>query len=97
MVSFFTNGCKCSDMHRFEKLNNLSMNIFELNFYQDENKWKHYSIPIEVSKNDSDRVVDLLIYKSHYALIKKLNVFSGDHHKNFLCIRCLTSIQVELC
>ena len=30
----FTNGFKCSDMHRFEKINNFSIKIFELNFYQ---------------------------------------------------------------
>ena len=55
----FTNGFKCSDMHRFEKLNNLSINIIQLNFYQDGNKWKHNLIPIEISKNDeSDGVVD---------------------------------------
>ena len=29
----FTNGFKCSDVHKFEKLNNLSINIFELQFY----------------------------------------------------------------
>ena len=39
--------------------------------------------PIEVSKNDSDRVIDFLIYKIHYAPLKKINVFSGDRHKNF--------------
>ena len=32
----FTNGFKCSDMYRFEKLNNLSINIYELGF--DQNK-----------------------------------------------------------
>ena len=77
----FTNGFKCSDVHNFNDLYNLSVNIFELNFYQDKNKWKHNLIPIEISKNESDRVVDLLIYKNHYALIKKFNVFLGDHHK----------------
>ena len=91
----FTNGFKCSDVHKFEKLNILSINIFELNFYQDQNKWRHKLIRIEVSKNDSDRVIDLIIYKNHYALIKKLNVFSGDHHKNFLCRRCLNSYTSE--
>ena len=34
----FTNGFKCSDVHKFNELNSLSINIFELNFYQDENK-----------------------------------------------------------
>ena len=57
----FTNGFKCCDMHRFEKINNLSINIYETNFYQDDDKWKHNSIPIEVSKKESDRVGDLLI------------------------------------
>ena len=71
----FTNGFKCSDVHRFKKLNNLSVNIYELNFYQDGDKWEHNLIPIEISKNESDNVIDLLIYKNHYALIKKLHVF----------------------
>ena len=34
----FTNGFKCSDVHRFNELNNLSVNIYELNFYQDGDK-----------------------------------------------------------
>ena len=66
-----TNGFKCSDVHRFNELNNLSLNIYELNFYQDGDKWKHNLIRIENSKNESDNVIDLLIYKSQYALIKK--------------------------
>ena len=46
----FTNGFKCSDVHNFEKLNNISINILKLNFYQDKNKRKHNLIPIENSK-----------------------------------------------
>ena len=61
----FTNGFRFSDVHKFNELNNLSVNIFELNFYQDHNQWKHKLIPIEISKNNSDRVVDLAIYKNH--------------------------------
>ena len=87
----FTNGFKCSDVHRFNELNNLSVNIYELNFYQDGDKLKHNLIPIEISKNNSDKIVDLLIYKNHYALIKKLHVFLGDHNKSFKCRRCLNS------
>ena len=52
--------------------------------------------PIEVSTNNSDRVVDLLIYKNHYVLIKKLNVFLGDHHENFICRRSLNSYTSEI-
>ena len=34
----FTNGFKCSDVHKFHELNHLSVNIYELNFYQDGDK-----------------------------------------------------------
>ena len=91
----FTNGFKCNDVHKFNKLNKISVNIFELVFYQDHNQWKHKLIPIEISKNDSDRVIDLAIYKNHYVLIKKLNIFLGDHNKNFICRRCLNSYTSE--
>ena len=80
----YTNGFNCGDVHKFNEINNLSINIFELNFYQDHNNWRHELIPFEVSKNDSDRIIDLAIYKNIYALIKKLNVFSGEHHKTFI-------------
>ena len=66
-----------------------------MNFYQDQNQWKHKLIPIEISKNNSDRVIDLAIYKNHYVLIKKLDVFLGDHNKKFICRRCLCSYTSE--
>ena len=91
----FINGFKCSDVHRLNELNNLSVNIYELNFYQDGDKWKHNLIPIEISKNGSDKIVDLLTYKNPYALIKKLHVFLGDHNKSFICRRCLYSYTCE--
>ena len=91
----FTNGFKYSDVHKFIELNNLSVNIFELNFYPDQNQWKHKLIPIEVSKNNSDRVIDLAIYKNHYVLIKKLDVFLGDHNKKYTCRQCLSSYTSE--
>ena len=40
-------------------------------------------------------VIDLLIYKNHYLLFKKLNVFSGDHHKTLICRKCLNSYTSE--
>ena len=46
----FTNGFKCSNVHKFNELNNLSINIFELTFYQDQDKWKHKLIPIKNKK-----------------------------------------------
>ena len=92
----FTNGFKCSDVHKFNELNNLSVNIYELNFYQDGDKKKYNSIPIEISKTISNRVVDLLIYKNHYAAIQKLHVFLGNHKKRFVCRRCLNSYTCEI-
>ena len=83
----FSNGFKCSDMYRFEKLNNLSINIYELGF--DQNRYK--LIPIEINKNESDKIIDLLIYKNHYVLIKKLNVFIGKHDCKYVCRKCLNS------
>ena len=62
-------------MQKFEKQKILTKKIFKLNFYQDQKKWRQKPIPIEISKKESDRVTDLLIYKNQYALIKKSNVF----------------------
>ena len=91
----FTNGFKCSDVHIFNELITLSVNIFELNFYQDQTQWKHKLKPIEISKNNSDRVIDLAIYNKRYVLIKKVDVFSGDHNKKFICRQCLSSYTSE--
>ena len=77
------------------KINNLFINIFELNFHRDRNKWKNKLIPIEISKNKSERVFDLAIYKKYYILIKKLDVFLGDHNKKFICRQCLSSYTSE--
>ena len=66
----FSNGYKCRDVHKFTELNNLSINVFDLYFYQDQNKWRHKLIPIEVSKKSSDRIIDLAIYKNHFVLIR---------------------------
>ena len=46
----FSRGFRCSDVHKFNELINLSVNIFELNFYQSQNQWKHKLIPIKLVK-----------------------------------------------
>ena len=90
----FAKGFKCSDVHKFNELNNLSVKIFELIFYQDQNKWRHKLIPIEVSKNNADRVIDLATYKNHNIPIKKLDVFLGAN-KKFIRRQCLISYTSE--
>ena len=91
----FPNGFKCSDIHRFEKITNLSINIFELNFYQEQNKRKHILLPIQIIKNETDRVTDLLVYKNHYVFIEYLNVFLGKQSCRYICKRCLNSYTNE--
>ena len=87
----FTNGFESSDMHKFEKLNNLTSNIYESNFYKDDKKWKHKLIPIENGKHASDRINDLAIYKNQYALIKKINECIGKDDNKYIWGRCLYS------
>ena len=36
-----SNRFKCRNVHKIEKLNSLSISMFEINFYQDQNNWKH--------------------------------------------------------
>ena len=62
----FSNGFKCIDVYNSEKLNKLSKNLFELIFYRDQINWKHKLISLAVSKNDSDRVVDIFIKKKSF-------------------------------
>ena len=59
----FSNGFKCSDVHKIEELNTLSKNKCESTFSR-SNKWKHNWVPIEISKNKSDRVVESMKYKN---------------------------------
>ena len=82
-------------MHRFEKLHNLSTIIFEINFYQNLNKWKHNLFRIEINVNGSDSVVDLIIYKNPYGVIRKITLVLGNHNKCFICRRCLSSYTNE--
>ena len=42
----FSKRFKYSDVHKFKELKNLSINIFELNFYQDQKKWKQKLKPV---------------------------------------------------
>ena len=69
--------------------------MYELKFYQGGDNWKHNLIPTEISKIESDKVIDLLIYKNQYALIKNLHVFLGNHNKCFVCRRYLKSYTYE--
>ena len=55
--SDFTNGSKFNDMRKYEKLNSLFLNIFELSIYQGQNKRRHELIPIENKKNQTESFI----------------------------------------
>ena len=48
-----------------------------------------------ICKNESVKVIDLLIYKNHYILNQQLDVFLGDHNKKLICRQCLSSYTSE--
>ena len=56
-----SHGFKGSVVYKVGKLNNLSINKFDLNFQQIENGYEHKLFLTEISKNGSNRLVDYLI------------------------------------
>ena len=65
----FSNEFKRSGVIKTEGLHTLSINIFELNFFQIENGRKHELSPFEISKNGSNRADDLMIHRNRLVLI----------------------------
>ena len=92
----FTNGMRITDIDKFENLNNqLAINVFQ---YSTEDN-DHKLVPLYISKNNENRrIIDLIFYKNHYILLKKLHVFIGKHDNHYVCRNCLNSysIQTEL-
>ena len=89
----FSNGIKITDIDNFEKLNNqLSKNVFE---YSKEDDNDYNLVPLYISKNiENRRIIDLILYKNHYILLKKLHVFIGKHDNSFVCRNFLSSYTV---
>ena len=89
----FSNGIKITDIDKFEKLNNqLSINVFE---YSKEDDNDYNLVPLYISKNiENRRIIDLILYKNHYILLKKLHVFIGKHDNSFVCRNFLSSYTV---
>ena len=90
----FTNGMKITDIDKFENLNNqLAINVFE---YLEEEENDYKLVPLYISKNiENRRNIDLILYKNHYILLKKLHVFIGKHDNGFVCRNCLSSYSVQ--
>ena len=90
----FTNGMRIKDIDKFEVLNpTLSINVFE---YSTEEDNDYKLVPLYFSKNiENRRIIDLILYKNHYILLKKLHVFIGKHDNCYVCRNCLSSYSVQ--
>ena len=79
---------KVKDIPKFENLNNLNINVFELT--------GNVLTPIHVNKNYLQPQIDLLIYQNHYCLITKLHcLINKDSHMRWVCRRCLTAFSSQ--
>ena len=89
----FANGMKIVEIPRFERLNpTLSINVFEYSTEEDnvyKLVWLNFSKP-----NENKRIKDLILYKIHYILLKKLRDFIGKHDRRYVCRNCLGSYTI---
>ena len=77
---------KVKDIPKFENLNNLNINVFELT--------GNVLTPIHVNKNYLQPQVDLLLYENHYCLMTRLHcLINKDSHMRWVCRRCLTAFS----
>ena len=79
---------KVKDISRFENLNRLCINVFELT--------GNVLTPIQINTNYDQPQIDLLLFENHYCLITKLHcLINQDSHMKHVCRRCLTAFRSE--
>ena len=79
---------KVKDIPKFENLNNLNINVFELT--------GNVLPPIHVNKNYLQPQTDLLLYENDYCLITRLHcLINKDSHMRWVCRRCLTAFSSQ--
>ena len=79
---------KVKDIPKFENLNNLNINVFELT--------GNILTPIHVNKKYLQPQIDLLLYQNHYCLITRLHyLINKDSHMKHVCRRCLTAFSSQ--
>ena len=79
---------KVKDISKFENLNNLNINVFELT--------GNVLTPIHINKNYLEPQIDLLLFENHYCLITKLHcLLNKDSHMKWVCRTCLTAFSSE--
>ena len=92
----FTNGMQITDIPKFERLKkNLSINVFGL---QNSRNEKNHGVKKNAKNNLNTTIIDLLLYKISYVLIKKLDALinNNQEYKNFICRNCLSSHRSEV-
>ena len=85
---------KVKDIHKFEKQNNINVNVFS---YDDETK-KVYTL--RLSKTNNEVCVNLFLYDEHYSVVKDMSrlissQLSKNEHKKYICIHCLNAFGSE--
>lgn len=81
---------KINKVSKFEKANNVNINVYTL---EDDNKTK---IPIHISKQKNDEVINLFLHNNHYSLIKTYSRFCGGRHE-YNCPNCMKSYANPVC
>ena len=79
---------KVKDIPKFENLNNLNVNVFELT--------NGKLTRILINKNYLKPQIDLLLFENHYCLITKLHcLINKSSHMKHVCRRCLTAFSSQ--
>jgi len=92
---------KLKDLTKFENINpKIAINVFTI---EGEGKLReNYTvIPLRISNHsDREHIINLLLYKDHYCLIKNFNGFmrgkSKKNNSRFYCPRCLNYFSSEV-
>ena len=83
---------KLKDIHKFEKNNNVNVNVFS---FDNETK-KVYTL--RLSKTEHEETINLFLYNEHYGVVKDLSRLvssqvNKDKCKKLICMRCLNNFR----
>ena len=79
---------RVKDIPKFEKPNNLNMNVIELT--------NDTLSPIHTNKIYFQSQIDLLLYENRFCLLTKLHcLIDKDSHMKHVCRRCLTAFSSD--
>ena len=85
---------KLKDIHKFEKNNNVNVNVFSY----DGGTKKVYTL--RLSKTEHEETINLFLYNEHYGVVKNLSRLVSSQvnkqdHKKFICLRCLNHFKSQ--